>query len=139
MNVMKIKLRFWFCLALILALAPVYALAGDVCTDGTHDMIMSDVHYPTCTTDGYYILECRLCDYTKKEITDKATGCDYEDAGLVSPTCTEAGYQSYVCKNCGDTYKVDYDPLGHDWKDDGVSYPDCSSPGVEKMHCARCG
>lgn len=119
-------------IALLWVVWTVSAQAGGGCDEGFHDFDMVDVKYPTCTTDGYYVLKCKNCGHTQKEITDKATGCDYEDRGKVEPTCTTSGFHAFVCKNCGDLYTEDYEPLGHDWKDDGVIYPDCENPGVEK-------
>ena len=129
----------WAILIALMLIMPAVALAGDACSEGIHDLDMIDFHYPTCKEDGYYLLECRNCNYTKKEINGKATGCDYEDTGKVDPTCTKPGKQSYECQNCGDTYTINYDPLGHDWKDMGTVYPDCMDAGMERMKCARCG
>lgn len=133
------RMTFWLCSVLLLVMLPMCALAGGGCKDGDHDLEMINVKYPTCTTDGYYVLKCKNCTYTKTEITEKAWGCDYEDRGVVPPTCTVAGFHGFVCKNCGDLYQIDIEPLGHDWKDDGTIYPDCLNTGLEKMHCARCG
>lgn len=136
---MRKQLLAILCLAVLAIALPVWALAGGGCDTGDHDYDMTDVKYPTCTEDGYYILKCKDCGYTKKEINGTATGCDYEDRGGQDPTCTAPGFHSYVCRECGDVRTEDIDPLGHDWKDDGVTYPDCENPGLEKMVCARCG
>ena len=133
------KIKMCLCFALFLALLPVCALAAGGCADGEHDFYMADVKYPTCESEGYYILKCHNCGYTKKEITDPPTPCDYENRGTEPPTCTQSGYTGYVCTSCGDLYVEELEPLGHDWKDDGTTYPSCDEPGLEKMVCARCG
>ncbi len=118
---MKKHLRAFLCFAALVIMLPLWALAGGGCDTGHHDYDMTDVKYPTCTEDGYYILKCKDCGHTKKEINGTATGCDYEDRGKQEPTCTAPGFHVYVCRECGDLYTEEIDPLGHDWKDDGVT------------------
>ncbi|MBQ6951176.1 MAG: hypothetical protein IJN44_06765 [Clostridia bacterium] len=136
---MKKHLWIFLCIAALAVVLPLWALAGGGCDTGYHDYDMTDVKYPTCTEDGYYILKCKDCGHTKKESNGEATGCEYEKGDGKAPTCTVEGYQNYVCIHCGNVDTQRLGSLGHDWKDDGVTYPDCENPGLEKMYCARCG
>ena len=68
---MKKNIAFLLCMVLLLLMLPAFALAGDSCTEGIHDLDMVDVKYPTCETDGYMILECRNCNYQKTEIVNE--------------------------------------------------------------------
>ena len=66
---MKKLLHFSMLIIISLMLSIVAAMA-----ECNHDFYMANTTKPTCTSDGYYILKCHNCGYSKKEITDGAWG-----------------------------------------------------------------
>ena len=110
----------------------------------SHDWNYGETVAPTCTTDGYTKLTCKLCGTeSRTESTEPAKGHNYEGA-VTAPTCTEKGYTTYTCKNgCGDSYEADYlDALGHNMKQTSAKVePKCGVAGKEAVYtCANgCG
>lgn len=137
---MKTKHMRWICSVLLLALLPVYALAGSGCDTGNHDLAMVDVKYPTCTTDGYYILECNACNYRVKEINGTATGHDWQDDGTVYPDCENPGLEKMVCANCGDVWTNVIPAIGHTFGEKEI-FQDatCEMAGTATATCESCG
>lgn len=125
------------CLFLLLLLLLTATSALAACD---HDFDMDDVKLPTCETDGYYILVCKHCGYTKKEITDKAWGHDWTLIDERAATCTDAGYQKFECENCG---KIKTDTLPrkeHKWKNSHVlEEATCTRDGTMRVYCTVCG
>ena len=50
----------------------------------------------TCTTDGYYILRCRNCEYYERVVTGKA-GHSWETVYTEPATCTTDGKTVKEC------------------------------------------
>lgn len=122
-------------LLLLALLLPVAALA-----DCDHDFYMANVKKPTCESDGYVILKCNLCGYTKKEITDTAWGHDWELTSEKQPDCSEKGYRKYTCNNCNETKTETLPATGHDWKDSYVlEDATCTKNGTMRTVCQVCG
>ena len=104
----------------------------------TYDMI--DVKMPTCESDGYYILKCNSCGETKKEISDKAYGHDWEYVTGQEADCTEKGYKKYMCGNCGESKTETISAKGHKWNDSHVlEAATCKKDGSMRTVCANCG
>ena len=122
-------------LAMFLMLAATTALAA--CD---HDFDMTDFNYASCEQDGGYTLKCRLCGYSKREVTDRATGHTWQFDSNKAATCDERGYNKYICKNCG-KYQTDWwDANGHDWKDSKVlEEATCTKDGSMRTVCKVCG
>lgn len=132
-------------IVLLLLLTGSGALAEGGCwyyyKNGTHDFEQIEVQLPTCTADGYYVLECRQCGYSLREITGKATGHAWRRVKneSVAPTCTTAGCTTYVCEECGQIRTETLAALGHDMRDDSVvRSPTCEIEGRMTMYCTRC-
>ena len=122
-------------LLLLALLLPVAALA-----DCDHDFYMANTVKPTCESEGYYILKCHLCGYTKKEITDGAWGHDWELVDAKEPTCDEKGYRRYTCSTCHASKTDSMAATGHDWKDSYVlEDATCTKDGVMRTVCRVCG
>lgn len=69
---------------------------------GDHDYEQVDMKLPTCTTDGYYLLECRQCGYNRK-VTTEAYRHEWTITSETTPTCTQASFITYQCSNCHKT------------------------------------
>ena len=109
---------------------------------GKHDYEQVNVSKATCTEDGSYILECRQCGKNVTQITEKATGHNWQNVGSqsIAPTCTESGMTTYVCEDCSQIRTQSVDALGHDWKDEGViKAATCQAEGTASSRCRRCG
>lgn len=109
---------------------------------GTHDYEQVDARKPTCTEDGYYLLECRQCGTNVRKITGNATGHSWKEvkSESYSPTCTENGVTTYACANCAKTRTESVKALGHDMRDEAVvRSPTCEIEGLMSIRCARCG
>jgi len=137
---MKKNITFLLCMVLLLLMLPAFALAGDSCTEGIHDLDMVDVKYPTCETDGYMVLECKNCNYKKTEITDKAWGHDWKDDGVIYPDCENPGLEKMYCTNCDKKWENVLSAIGHSWKD-GEIFQDatCTMDGTRYEVCENCG
>lgn len=118
------------------------ALAKDCwyyAANGTHDYEQTNVMYADCTTDGYYMLECRQCGETEKHITEKAYGHDWEKTSVIEASCTDVGFTVYECKNCSQVMTKQADKLGHKYKRVRlVKEASCVSEGSELVSCSRC-
>lgn len=137
---MKKTITFLLCAVLLLLVLPIFALAGDSCTEGIHDLSMVGVKHPTCETDGYMVLECNNCNYKKTEITDKALGHDWKDDGTTYPDCENPGLEKMHCANCDKKWSSVISALGHNWKDaEIVQDATCEKSGTSKDVCENCG
>lgn len=134
------KKNITFLLVMLLLVMPSFALAGDSCTEGIHDLDMVDVKYPTCETDGYMVLECKNCNYSRTEITDKAWGHDWKDDGVTYPDCENPGLEKMYCANCDKKWQNVLSAIGHSWKD-GEIFQDatCTMDGTRYEVCENCG
>ena len=137
---MKKNITCLLCVAMFLLMLPFLAMAGDSCTEGIHDLDMVDVKYPTCETDGYMVLECKNCNYSRTEITDKAWGHDWKDDGTVYPDCENPGLEKMYCANCDKKWQNVMSALGHNWTE-GEVFQDatCTMDGTRYDVCETCG
>lgn len=136
---MKKSIAFLVCMAVALMLHG-FAMAGDSCTAGVHDLEMVDVKYPTCETDGYMVLECRNCNYKKTEITEKAWGHDWKDDGVIYPDCENPGLEKMYCANCDKKWEKVISALGHSWKEgEIIQDATCDRTGTRSDVCEACG
>ena len=127
-------------LMLVLMLMLLVLLTTTALADCNHDFYMANTSKPTCESDGYYILKCNLCGYTKKEITDKAWGHDWAYVSGQDANCDEKGYKKYTCNNCGDSKTETIPAKGHDWKDSKVlEEATCTKDGSMRTVCKVCG
>ncbi len=100
---------------------------------------------PACTTEGYTIYTCTLCDLTKKDnYVDSLGGhTKNEEPGVITePTCENLGYTTYVCAVCDESFDSDYvNPFGHkkDAQTGMLSEPDCENEGYTTYECTECG
>ena len=95
--------RYWILvlLAAALLMIPVTAMAGCQCVQPTYGG-QTDFEEATCTSPGYYVLECAVCggEYTEK--AKDAFGHDHQQVGVLTPTCGTEGDYYLQCTRCGD-------------------------------------
>lgn len=129
--------------AVVMLLASAPALAKDCWyyeSYGKHDYEQTDVGYASCTSDGYYMVECRQCGASQKYVTEKAYGHDWERVDKESASCTESGYTEYECSRCGKSRKESTKALGHKYsRVKLLEEASCLSKGSELVSCSRCG
>lgn len=85
---------------------------------------------PTCTTQGYTLHTCLVCNETVKDTYVSSLGHDYA-LTTVDPTCTEQGYTVHTCSRCNDSYKDNYVSARHTWN---LETPTCGV-GQECLVC----
>lgn len=99
-----------------------------------------DVVVPTCTTGGYTLYKCSVCNREEKRDHTAARGHNY--VGVVTePTCENQGYTTYTCSRCGDAYRDNYVEAGaHKWSGWTITIaPTCVDDGLETRTCSACG
>lgn len=62
---------------------------------GTHDYEQVDARKPTCTEDGYYLLECRQCGKNVRKITGNATGHSWKEVKRAH-SCVDPAEKMFV-------------------------------------------
>jgi len=107
--------------------------------NGTHDFEQTDVGYASCKQDGYYIIECRQCGYSHKEITEYARGHNLVQTELVYASCTQDGYFKGECTECDYTEKeITQRAYGHNWVETHREMPGSSTYGIIIEACTNC-
>ncbi|MBR0463367.1 MAG: peptidoglycan-binding protein, partial [Clostridia bacterium] len=105
-----------------------------------HEWEQTDVAYPTCTSDGYYVLKCKVCGQTKTEITDHAFGHSWVLIEDVPVTCYSDGYYVQQCENCGEKITTTIPKLDHEWEQISIEeYSTCQTAGYAVQQCIYCG
>lgn len=138
------KARRWLCIAMLMLAAIAIPAGADGCwyydTYGCHAYEQVDAGKPTCTLDGYYLLECTICGDNHREITEPAYGHDWRKVDEVKATCTSRGSIEYECKNCHGTKVEKSERLSHEYgKWNTVRDAGELSPGLRYRVCAECG
>ncbi len=119
-----------------------------------HDYKVTQIVHPTCTTVGYTMYSCWICEDVCRDDEVPALGHDYtkeivsEDYLRSAATCTEDATYYYACSRCdvsseGES-KVWFtdkgSALGHDYTDWAVTVvPTCTTLGEERRGCQREG
>ena len=109
-------------------------------------------HTPaSCTVDEVTEYQCDLCQQTKKETGERATGHTPVEERTwrvtVPATCTDAATEESTCDKCGQDKQTrtssDHPALGHtplgqrEWK---VTQPaTCTTAAIEESTCKTCG
>ena len=110
------------------------------CARGEHMWEQTDVAYTTCTSDGYYVLKCRLCGATWKTTTDKAYGHRWGEWTVTKqPSCTEDGKETRECDECHEKESRGIPATKHSWGEWTVTkQPSCTEDGQESRECGKC-
>ncbi|MCH5197516.1 MAG: hypothetical protein J1E34_01305 [Oscillospiraceae bacterium] len=94
----------------------------------------------TCTTEGFNMRSCKVCEMVFEEEYTPATGHNYVKT-TVPATCTSDGYIESVCENCGDIrieYSEELTKTGHKYDLIENVPADHENAGYEKYECANC-
>lgn len=131
------------CVALALALLQAAALAEVPCPyfeeHGDHDWEQGNVQKPTCTTDGFYELKCKVCGIVKQEISEPAMGHDWEETGKKEEsTCTKEGWAEVKCANCGEVRTMTLSLAPHQWVTKSETKATCAQKGSKVEECSVC-
>ena len=134
--------RYWILvlLAAALLMIPVTAMAGCQCVQPTYGG-QTGFEEATCTSPGYFVLECDVCGGEYKEKAKDAFGHDYQQVGVLTPTCSTEGAYYLQCTRCGDEETVKRPATGnHDWVLDHINRDDveCVADGTAYYHCSVC-
>lgn len=103
-----------------------------------HEYVETKKVVATCSTEGYILKECTLCQKEVKEIISKLPH-NYEEE-VVNPTCTEQGYTINTCENCGHVLKDDFkEALGHNFSVwEIIKEPTEVANGLKERKCQSC-
>ncbi len=109
--------------------------------NGYHDFEQTNFFYSTCTQDGYYIIECRQCGLSQKEITMPATGHQWEDHSVIQqPDCARAGSMQTYCSYCGRSGTRTLKKTEHSYGTWTITVPAAAnSMGTRISSCFVCG
>ena len=114
-----------------------YLLPLDTCA---HEYTETERVEPTCTTEGYIVKVCGLC---QKSITQKIPVLSHtfgEFTETKAPTCTEKGEMSATCAVCGGVISQYIPELGHTWGQFvETKAPTCTEYGEISATCTACG
>ena len=96
---------------------------------------------PTCTTAGYYEVNCASCGYTGTVSSGKNPAHSFAEVGQTDPTCTEDGHKAgQKCTACGLLVAEAIPATGHQAEVIPAVEPTYSSVGYEEgSKCAKCG
>lgn len=101
-----------------------------------------EIKEPTCTEQGYTILNCSVCGYNNfiHSYTDALGHSFGEWVTSTEPTCTTMGEKSRVCAECGLIESQVISSLGHDYSIEWTvdKEPTCTEDGSKSHHCSRC-
>lgn len=128
-------------LAMLMASTPAFATnCWYYEANGKHDYEQTLVGLPSCTHDGFYLLECRQCDHTETHVTEVAFGHDWDMISEANANCVDGGSKVYECATCGQIRSEQSDALGHNYKRvELIKAATCGSKGSELVSCSRCG
>ena len=71
---------------------------------GYQDCYACSIVHPTCTEQGYEILQCMLCDYREISNYTDPTGHIWDNGTIsVAPTTETEGVRTFICTECGTT------------------------------------
>ncbi|MCQ2911234.1 MAG: hypothetical protein MJ244_03510 [Clostridia bacterium] len=96
---------------------------------------------PTCTKDGYYVMQCSRCNATETYTLNKLGHKYGEWYTSKEPTCTELGYERRDCQNegCHSYQSHALNELGHKLIDVPKKDSTCLEDGYEAYKkCTRC-
>lgn len=111
------------------------------CDPRTHAWEQTDVGIQSCTSDGYYTVECSRCGASFTHVTGKAYGHTWGSWTVTrQPSCTADGEQMRTCDECHETEVQALPAAGHQWGEWIVtSAPSAEKPGEERRTCTVCG
>ena len=94
---------------------------------------------PTCTTDAYYVIECRHCHARYTEVTEKAYGHAWSEWWrILDPSCVAEGKEARQCSRCHETeYRV-LEKTDHDWVQVAAYNTTCTADGYYVLQCRVC-
>ena len=107
--------------------------------NGDHNWTQTEVKMPSCEEEGYFMLKCQTCGWTKKESTGGGQGHDWVLVEEVAVSCTQDGYQEYICDECGETGRNDYPKWEHRYTETSRQEPSCLNEGAINYACEWCG
>ncbi len=103
-----------------------------------HNFIEKEKVLPTCTEQGYTIVECSGCGDTQQIEYVKANGHDYVETATPA-TCTESAKRLFTCQTCGYDYTITDEPAaGHRFESTLLSKSTCTETGVRLHVCSVC-
>lgn len=92
----------------------------------------------TCTTYGYTLYECSICEEEREMDIVDAPGHSYGEGVVTSPACETGGYTSYTCSRCKDVIKDSYtEATGHTTRE-VVIEATCQNKGSKSIVCDSC-
>ena len=126
----------------------VFANGGPQKATGEHDLDYANpikTVDPTCSTDGYQDLMCKICKHEERIVLESTAQHDFVRGEEVPSTCTVKGEIPYICSVCGakrtPTTSLPLNPDNHTWDGNWVQTiaPTTQSVGQKQQTCTGCG
>lgn len=103
-----------------------------------HDFITTQIVDPTCTSLGYSIKTCNMCNYQMTDDEVAMTEHIYSDWVIeIEPTCYEEGKKVKSCIDCNHLVSENIDHLIHKYEEENVKST-CTEQGYTRHYCIYC-
>ncbi len=113
------------------------------CEECSSNMILKDIEYSTCESEGYYTYECSSCDHIMYSYFGEKAPHKIETLEAVDVTCTTDGLtEGEWCTVCGEVFVAQetIPAIGHKPVISPAVDPSCESAGkTASSHCENCG
>lgn len=123
---------------MICATMPIMAFA-DEGTCEKHDLVVKKVVEPTCTKDGYTLMQCTNCSYTKHTNRVEYLGHNYKESINYYNRCDKPDEEVRQCTRCGLKQVAPLSPvMDHSMTSKVTKKPTYASAGVRTYYCKNC-
>lgn len=92
----------------------------------------------TCTTDGYTLYVCTVCEYSER-VVQNALGHISTSSITKQSTCAEEGIQTTTCSRCEESTTESIAKLPHEFDISITLNPSCILVGEQTLTCRGCG
>ena len=98
----------------------------------------------TCTTDGYDQYTCIWCAHTYKDVTERATGHDTQNANWTAEEdqhvngCTYLHVETAKCNTCQETVTATETFKKHSYSVSSIQHATCATAGSKTYTCSSC-
>lgn len=104
-----------------------------------HNLVVKSVVKPTCTKDGYTVMECTNCTYTERTNRVEYLGHSYKEYVKNYNRCDKADEEIRECTRCGLKQVMPLGPVTkHTMASKVTKNATYSATGVRTYYCTKC-